>query len=261
MNADSKVFARIFLWWRESDEFKKDLNYRNSGKSIAVLKTILAIALASDFHTRISKISFSQMEEITGLSRPMIAFAIAWLEEKKWIEINKQKGFSNSYLLVDYKDKNKRDSRGEGWTKLPYFQIYSSLRNLPNKGSRSLTALKNYILILFQRDNSVDFSRLAHSKLASYGNTLPELIKAGNDLLLSANLIAYARYVSYEGILITSFNLYHIKGLYFGKRGQTQQYADHIDYFNGTNKNARRVIHSGNGAELIAKTKTEDLPF
>jgi hypothetical protein len=132
---------------------------------------------------------------------------------------------------------------------------------LPNKGSRSLTALKNYILILFQRDNSVDFSRLAHSKLASYGNTLPELIKAGNDLLLSANLIAYARYVSYEGILITSFNLYHIKGLYFGKRGQTQQYADHIDYFNGTNKNARRVIHSGNGAELIAKTKTEDLPF
>ena len=54
MDADNKVFARIFLWWRESEDFKKELNYRNSGKSIAVLKTVITIALFSDFHTRIS---------------------------------------------------------------------------------------------------------------------------------------------------------------------------------------------------------------
>lgn len=259
MDANNKVFARIFLWWRESDEFKKDLNYRNSGKSIAVLKTVLTIALFSDFHTRVSKISFSEMEEITGLSRPMIAFAIAWLEEKKWIEVNKQKGLANTYLLIDYKNKNKINRKDGAWTKLPYLQLYLFLRNLPNKGNKGLTALKNYILILFQRDSSVDFSRLAHDKLASYGNSLPELIKAGNDLLLSANLIGYARYVSSEGHLITSYNLYHIKGLYFGKRGQTQQYADHVDFFNAPNKNAKRVIYSGNGGEL--RPKMEDLPF
>ncbi|MEK5782084.1 hypothetical protein VXE43_19325 [Acinetobacter baumannii] len=101
MDADNKVFARIFLWWRESEDFKKELNYRNSGKSIAVLKTVITIALFSDFHTRISRISFSELEEITGLSRPMIAFAIEWLEGKKWIEVTKNKGFSNTYLLID----------------------------------------------------------------------------------------------------------------------------------------------------------------
>lgn len=259
MDANNKVFARIFLWWRESEDFKKELNYRNSGKSIAVLKTVITIALFSDFHTRISRISFSELEEITGLSRPMIAFAIEWIEGKKWIEVTKNKGFSNRYLLIDYKDKMKKYSKEEGWTKLPFFQIYTCLRKLPNKGSKGLTAIKNYLLILFQRDSAVDFSRISHEKLALYGNTLPKLIKGGNDLLLSANLIGYARYVSYEGNLITSYNLYHVKGLYYGKRGQTQQYADHIDYIKESSNHANRVIYTANGGDI--KVKVRDLPF
>ena len=255
----NKVFARIYFWWKDSCEFKKELSYQNSGESIAVLKTILAIAAFSDFHSRESTISFSVLEDVTGLSRPMVSQAIAWLESKEWIRVSRNKGKRNSYYLVDKNEKYEL----KGWTKIPYLQIEECLKKLPNKGKKALTAIKNYILILFQRDNKVDFSIISHQKLADYGGALPALIKGGNDLLLSCNLIGYALYVNYDGNLITSKNFYHIKGLYYGKRGQVQQYADHIDYvqanYEFSNRPKPRISHTKNGTELIHVTK--DLPF
>lgn len=254
----NKVFSRIFLWWKDSPDFKKGLSYKNSGESIAVLKTILVIAIFSDYESRKSIVSFSELEEVTGLSRPMVTKSISWLEEKGWITVARKKGACNSYSLVDFNNEYEQ----KGWTKIPYQQVYDCLRDLPNKGKKALTAIKNYILILFQRDKNVDFSRLSHKKLVEFGNSLESLIKGGNDLLLTANLIGYARYVNRDGNLITSHNLYHIKGLYFGKRGQNQQYADHIDYMYlnyESDRSQPRRIHSGNGTELFEIEK--DMPF
>lgn len=203
----------------DTDDFRLELSYPSSGKSIAVLKTIIAIGLASDFDTRESKISFSELEEITGLSRPMISSAVTWLIDKKWIALeSSSRGRTNNYKLLEI-----NSGLSKSWTKLPYIPLTQYLRVISNRGPKSLTALKNYLLILRYRSNTEDVTRINHKTLVEKGNLRPNLVKAGNDLLINSGLIALGRCVSYDGFIKTDVNLYHVKGLYYGKRGNEQQ--------------------------------------
>lgn len=216
--SNKKLFSRISLWWTDTDDFKYELSYPTSGKSIATLKTVIALAHESDFFSREVKISYSELEELTGLSRPMISNSIKWLIEKAWIKlISNSQGRTNVYELLEESEDN------HSWTKLPYKPVAENLKTLPNKGNKALTALKNYLMILKYRPNKEDVMKINHTTLIEKNNLRPELVKGGNDLLLTSNFIGLGRYVAKNGVIYTTPNLYHIKGLYYGKKGIEQQ--------------------------------------
>lgn len=217
MAVNKKIFSKISLWWMDTDIFRKELSYSATGKSIAILKTIIALALVSDFDTREAKISYSDLEDITGLSRPMVNNALKWLIEKEWLKLNDNShGRTNVYELIEI-------DGDLGWTKLPYQPLIKNLKIISNRGPKSLTALKNYLMILRYRPNKEDVMQINHTTLIEKGNLRPNLVKSGNDLLLNADLIGLGRCVTRSGQFNTSPNMYHVKGLYFGRKGVEQQ--------------------------------------
>ena len=158
MATNKKIFSKISLWWMDTDIFRKELSYSATGKSIAILKTIIAIALVSDFDTRESEVSYSDLEEITGLSRPMVNISLKWLIEKKWLKLNSNsRGRTNVYELIELDD-------DLSWTKLPYQPLIKNLKIISNRGPKSLTALKNYLMILRYRPNKEDVKLSLKSK-------------------------------------------------------------------------------------------------
>ncbi|OTK98291.1 winged helix-turn-helix domain-containing protein [Acinetobacter baumannii] len=233
-----KVFAKLNLWWVDAPFFKKVLNNRETGKGIAVLKTAIAIATQSDFHSRESKISYSELENITGLSRPMVSKAIKVLVEESIIELilidgkEKKRGQANIYRLLDQAPKNLlNDDNDEfpfskkkvnGWTKIPYKPLLENLKNLPNKGVAGLGALKNYLIILKYRSNHLDFTQVTHDKFIEKCGIQANTVKRSNDILFNHNLISIAKKIQ-DGHVVASPNMYFIKGLGVGRQGLEQK--------------------------------------
>lgn len=228
-----KVFSKIVLWWIDAPFFKEKLRFSNTGEGIAVLKTAIAIALEADFQSRLAKVSFSELEDITGLSRPMVSKAIKVLVRENLIAMHSSsRGVANIYKVLDYSpdvkppqnafDEVMLERKVKGWTKLPYQALSKNLRFLPNKGVIGLGALKNYLIMLKFRDNTVDYSRISHEKFIEKCGIQANKIKSSNDLLINHELIALAKYIQ-DGYLKTSANMYYIKGIYPGKKGTEQQ--------------------------------------
>lgn len=69
-------FGRLPNWWSRSangDDFLlMSLKSNDTGTGIAAMKCLLALSVLIDFHSRIAEVSLSGMEELTGLSRPMV---------------------------------------------------------------------------------------------------------------------------------------------------------------------------------------------
>ncbi|MDI9733625.1 hypothetical protein QM259_15270 [Acinetobacter baumannii] len=227
-----KVFSKIVLWWVDAPFFKEKLRFSKTGEGIAVLKTMIAITLEADFQDRLAKISFSELENLTGLSRPMVNRAIKILTDEKLIAVHSSaRGKSNIYQILDFPNTNlpeiKTDeivlrARTKGWSKLPYQPVSKNLRFLPNKGAIALGALKNYLVMLKYRDNNADYSRISHDKFIAKCGIQANKIKSSNDLLINHNFIGLAKYIQ-NGYLKTSANMYYIKGIYPGKKGIEQQ--------------------------------------
>ena len=78
-------FGRLPNWWSRSangDDFLlMSLKSNDTGTGIAAMKCLLALSVLIDFHSRIAEVSLSGMEELTGLSRPMVIRGLARLEE------------------------------------------------------------------------------------------------------------------------------------------------------------------------------------
>ena len=234
-----KVFSKLNLWWVDAAFFKKVLNNKETGKGIAVLKTVIAIAMESDFHSRESKISYTDLEGITGLSRPMVSKAIKILIEENIIELvlidgkEKKKGQGNIYRLLDKAPEDLLPEannvlaidkkKSNGWTKLPYKPLFENLRCLPNKGEAGLGALKNYLIILKYRSNHLDFTKVTHEKFIEKCGIQPKAVKKSNDILFNNNLIGIAKKLQ-DGYVVASPNMYFVKGLGVGKKGLEQKH-------------------------------------
>lgn len=228
-----KIFSKIVLWWVDAPFFKERLSFSKTGKGISVLKTMIALSLEADFQSRQVKISFSELEDLTGLSRPMVNDAIKILVEEKLVIIqSSSRGRSNVYQILDFppnvkQPETKTDeillrTKTKGWSKLPYQPVSKNLRFLPNKGALALGALKNYLVMLKFRDNNHDYSNISHNKFIEKCGIQANKIKSSNDLLINHSFIGLAKYIQ-NGYLKTSSNIYYIKGIYPGKKGNEQQ--------------------------------------
>lgn len=195
-------FSKLPTWWtRSEDGFSLFKGGEHAGTSIAALKCLMVISTAIDFNSRKTTLSFSGLEKLTGLSRPMVVRGVSRLEELELVRVNRN-GHTNEYELTVIKD-------DEWWAKLPVDRVLSNLPSIPNRGAVTLTALKSYLLLVSLRPNESDELSISYDNMRDKLSVQRNSIRSALDILLNHGLIRIRRSEGSE----TRPNIYAIVGL------------------------------------------------
>lgn len=176
---------------------------RTTGVSIAAIKCLLVFGLYNDFRTKEVSISLSQIEDITGCSKPMVIEGIKQL---------------CSYGIVTKVDQGKTNVKGKyiinfpskRFTKIPYSFLVHALKFFPNKGVTALVALKAYLILLKFRQNGTSYTEISYVGFAKYGINLKHLSKALAILISSDYISIFKQYNWDEKVYNKSCNNYKV---------------------------------------------------
>lgn len=163
---------------------------RTTGVSIATIKCLLVFGLYNDFRTKEVSLSLSQIEDVTGCSKPMVIEGIKQL---------------CSYGIVTKVDQGKTNVKGKyiinfpskRFTQIPHYFLCYELRNFPNKGITALVALKAYLILLKFRRNDTSHTEITYAGFARYGINLKHLNKA-LAILISSNYISIFKQYNWD---------------------------------------------------------------
>lgn len=178
---------------------------RLTGVHIAALKCLLAFGLKNNFKTKEVSLSLQQLNDLTGLSKPMVIRGIKRLIELGIVQKLEQEktNIVNKYKLV-FTDRR--------FTKIPYTYLLDRLPFFPNKGIYVLTALKIYLILLQVRENHSKQVKISYFRLSYYGINRKHISKA-LEILITNDLISISRDMDEHGCFVKSCNNYLIKGL------------------------------------------------
>jgi hypothetical protein len=155
---------------------------KEAGAHMAALRVYLALALVADFETREASLSWSALQEQTGLSRPMVKKGIAAAEKAELISIDTS-GHRHSYRLL-------RESDDEiAFTQVPLLELRKALPKLPTRGYHALDALKVYITLLTVRGRNSDRAAISHKKMQVRTGVQPGRIRSAIDVLVNHRLL------------------------------------------------------------------------
>lgn len=194
-------FSKCPSWWIRNSGLTEFRGGGAAGSSIAAIKCAIAISTIIDFHSRRGRVSFSGLEQLTGLSRPMVQRGLARLDELGIVTIDRT-GHANNYLLTILPDDDK-------WAKLPVERLKQHLPAIPNRGAVPLTALKIYLLLVSIRPNESESVSISYDKLREQLGVQRSQIRTGLDILYSHSLVRITRNEEVEG----KHNIYTILGL------------------------------------------------
>lgn len=196
-------FCKCPTWWIRIDEksgLKKFGGGSSTGTSIAALKCILAISVSIDFSSRKAKLSLSDLEKLTGLSRPKVIEGLKLLTEFQIIKVDKT-SHVYEYELTETKDVY--------WAKVPYERVRKHLAEIPNRGVIPLTALKIYLLLVSIRPNNSESVPIGYETLVAYLGAQRSQIRSALDILYSHTLIR----ITHSDESKDRHNVYTISGL------------------------------------------------
>ncbi|RBJ22270.1 replication protein [Escherichia coli] len=145
------------------------------------MKCLLAISILIDFHSRVAEVSLTGLEELTGLSRPMVIRGIEKLEKLGVIDSDKDYRTNRYELTVKNGDTY--------WAKVPVDTVRKRLKTISNRGIAPFTALKLYITILNLRYKDRTTVQVMHETLRDYTGVQPNQIRHGLDVLYSSALL------------------------------------------------------------------------
>lgn len=182
-------FSKCPTWWVRSGVLRDGFGAMDAGTSIAGLKCIIAISHDVNFHSLESSLSYSDLEERTGLSRPMVRKGLQLIEDLELIEVDR--GYRNKYTLIE-------DKNDPGWAKLPIYPLKYELKRIPNKGRITLYGLRFYIQLLSDRPNTTNQIHMKYETIQSKVGTQGKDIKGSIDLLFNHQLISVSRVENHE---------------------------------------------------------------
>lgn len=200
----ARRFSKCPTWWVRDGELglKKFVGGKNTGTSISALKCILAISTCIDFSSRKAKLSISDLETLTGLSRPMVIRGLKELGELGIVEVDKTAHVHEYELTESAKD--------EGWGKIPYERMRKQLPEILNRGAVPMTALKIYLLLISLRPNGSESISIGYDTLLKYLGCQRAHIRPALDILYSHTLVR----ITLEGTEARErHNVYTILGL------------------------------------------------
>lgn len=177
----SKRFGSLPNWWFRNEVLFSELRSHQTGEGIASMKCLLALSVLIDFYTKDVSVSITEIETITGLSRPMVIKGMAKLDYLGIISVDKS-NYRNNYKLIVTKD----DSR---WAKVPSDMIRKQLKTISNRGTAPFVALKIYITLLSLRYKNEINVKISHEVIRNYTKVQPNQIRAGLDVLFSCSMI------------------------------------------------------------------------
>lgn len=194
-------FGRCPTWWVRDGLIKDFKGGSSTGKSIAGFKCLIAITLNIDFYDLTAQISYSELERLTGLSRPMVSQGVSLLNELGILEV--QKGYRHTYRLLN----KPGDDR---WGKLPHAYLKAELPNIPNRGRNTLFALRLYFQLIADRPNDSPSVSMTHITINQKVGTQPRDIKPSIDILFNHMLIGVNRDPDTSAYV---HNVYRIRGI------------------------------------------------
>jgi DNA-binding transcriptional ArsR family regulator len=186
------------------------------GSQIAALITLIAVAHRTD-EEGIARMTYDEIEYVTGLSRATVAAGLDVLEARGLL-IREPEGQS-TYRLADFK-------LVEGWAKLPAKGLYDrgALSFAQNFGKRSkgeLFALKLYLLFVSRRDRKLNLALLNYTSITEYTGLQRHQIKQGLSVLALNGLVHVERMASWESKIgkASAYRLTHLDS--YRHRGTT----------------------------------------
>lgn len=179
-----------------------------AGLNMAALRVYLALALKSDFKTKFASISWTDLEELTGLSRPTISRGIRRAAEFGLIKVD-DSGHRHGYTLLG-------STPAEGgvipFARIPTVRLKAVLARLPARGRQALNCLKIYIALVTVRPRNTITVSMSHKKLVEWTGMQPREVRAAIDVLINHNLVHLGRteFMSTAG---HPYNEYFLLGL------------------------------------------------
>jgi len=174
-------FGSLENWWFRDFFLLSNLKANDIGKGIAVMKCLIALSVLIDFKTRSTDSSLSDLEFITGLSRPMVIKGLEWLNEERIISIDKS-SHVNRYTLLSHDSDDK-------WAKIPVNVVRKNLKGISNRGVAPFAALKIYLTLVSLRFKENDSVKISHEKLREYTKIQATHVRKGLDVLYSSSMI------------------------------------------------------------------------
>jgi len=199
-------WSSVPTWWIREMGISVFIGGKQTGTSIAALKILLAVVLLADFHTRKTSSSLSDLEGLTGLSRPKVIDGINDLEQKRILIVNRD-GHVNEYELVMPEDDKQ-------WGKVPYQNLRRYLAEISNRGIMTLAGMKIYLLLVAWRPNDSSSISIRHEKIREQTGVQPRHVRGGIDVLINHRLIRVSTNEARTPSKIQAgYNVYTLLGL------------------------------------------------
>lgn len=215
-------------------------SWKGKDKAGHIAALMLYIAMNQNVPEKIGahvKLTYTELSDITSLSRAKVAEGLKFLEETGLVKTEKQ-GRSNSYHIVN------RDN-GNGWGQLPAKSLYDDGQIKPFlqfklRTRAELNALKLYLLIIAFRSNSKNCTIISYEKIHQYTGISERHISAGLSLLVTLDMIRVDKKLKDEATE-KRMNVYWLVGLNHRHGGNTPE-----DTFNnfGDSSNASSPFSS-----------------
>lgn len=157
----------------------------NAGQ-IAALMLLIVIAHHTNKETGLARLSYDDMMEATGVSRPLVARGLCILEAQGLIarDPNQKRG---TITLVDA-------TESSGWGKMPAKGLYQNGRILAFeafslRNRAALDALKLYFLLIAFRNNKTNRAHLSYDKINEHSGIHRNRIRIAISLLAANSLV------------------------------------------------------------------------
>lgn len=185
------AFSALPSKWIYEGDLKKFEGHQRPGMSIGALKVLIALNIEMDYDTHITDgVSLSKLEDMTGLSRPMLVPAIRKLEDIGLIKVDRS-GWISTYEFLNF----------QPWAKIPKKNIRPYLSGLGNRSLSSLASLKIFLCLLAARDAKKDSPvYISHESLRDKTGLQARDIRPGIDLLIEYRLVFVYRRVEKGGV-------------------------------------------------------------
>lgn len=167
----------------------KKFDWRNGGEGANHLAALMAYAAflhTADEETGVTRLTYDDICERTGLSRPKLSSGLQILKVNAVIE-SVPDALQSTYRLSAF-------DPAEGWAKFPGKCLYSGGRIVAFDEFRlrkrvELEALKLFYLFIAQRDRATNTANLSYDKIEEYTGINRTRIKSALSFLASLSLI------------------------------------------------------------------------
>ncbi len=221
-----KTWMRIPTWWIRGNNNAKLLCFTTNelGPSIAALILYVTFALRVAETDTVTvpagtvDLTFTEIENLTGLSRHLLSKGIRKLEREGLISVTKV-GRKNVYCIIGYKIDEIMPWGGRpSWGKVPRKYLYDTQGRLifsrfSLRYPAELFALKLYLAIIAFQQSDKYFALISYPNLQDHTGIPVGKIRSGLSHLINLSLIHIDRDPSVGGAKLNPPNQYRVCGV------------------------------------------------